>query len=67
MSSPLTEAVVLALIIAATLMVLGVGWLVYLAKGGKPFSISVRGLGLSVEIGHNSQRIKCPIEKSTTT
>lgn len=67
MSSPLTEAIVLALIAAATLMVLGVGWLVYLAKGGKPFTVSVRGLGLSVEIVHDSQQTKRPTKRSTTT
>lgn len=36
--------------------VLGLAWLVYLGKGGKPFSISIRGLGLSVSVTESKRR-----------
>lgn len=50
MTTPITESVILAAIAAITLMVLGCGWLVYLARGGKPFAIELRGLGIEVNI-----------------
>lgn len=36
--------------------VLGLAWLVYLGKGGKPFSISIKGLGLSVSVTETGAR-----------
>lgn len=54
MSSPASEALLAFLALLAVVAVLGLAWLVYLGKGGKPFSISIKGLGLSVDVRPNS-------------
>lgn len=54
--SPVTETVLLLAVICLTLVVLGLGWMVYLAKGGRPFDISFRGLGLSISINRSASR-----------
>lgn len=50
MHTPWTEGLVAFLALLTLIAVLGLAWLVYLGKGGKPFSISIRGLGLSVSV-----------------
>lgn len=58
MSSPASEALVAFLALLAVVGVLGLAWLIYLGRGGKPFAISIKGLGLSVAVrpnSHNSQ------------
>lgn len=53
MSTPVSEGLFALLALLAMITVLGLAWLVYLGKGGKPFSISIRGLGLSVQVRPN--------------
>lgn len=48
--SPITEAVLLAVIAAAVILVLGVGWLVYLGRGGRPLDLRISGFGIRVEL-----------------
>lgn len=52
-SSPASEALVAFLALLAVVGVLGLAWLVYLGRGGKPFSITIKGLGLSVDVRPN--------------
>lgn len=54
MSSPASEALVAFLALLAVVAVLGLAWLVYLGRGGKPFAISIKGLGLSVDVRPNA-------------
>lgn len=56
MSSPVSEGFLAFAALLVVVLVLGLAWLVYLGRGGKPFSISIRGLGLSVEVTPNEQR-----------
>ena len=56
MSSPASEALIAFLALLAVIAVLGLAWLVYLGRGGKPFAISIKGLGLSVDVRPNSNR-----------
>lgn len=59
--SPITETVLLALIAAFALIILGIGWLVYLCRGGKPFSISISGFGIAVDLNRkNGDRSRVP-------
>lgn len=50
MQTPFTEGLIAFLALLTLVAVLGLAWLAYLGRGGKPFAISVRGLGLSVEV-----------------
>lgn len=50
MSSPFSEGLLALGAFLVVILVLGLAWLVYLGRGGKPFAISVRGLGLSVDV-----------------
>lgn len=50
MQTPVTEGLLAFLALVTLIAVLGLAWLVYLGKGGKPFNIAIRGLGLSVTI-----------------
>lgn len=54
MTSPVTEAVLLACVASITVVVLGLGWLIYLGRGGRPFSIELRGLGMSLDINRKA-------------
>lgn len=54
-SSPASEALVAFLALLAVVGVLGLAWLVYLGRGGKPFAITIKGLGLSVDVRPNRQ------------
>lgn len=58
MSSPASEALVAFLALLVVVGILGLAWLVYLGRGGKPFAISIKGLGLSVDVrpNFNNQR-----------
>lgn len=50
MSTPFSEGLVAFGALLAVVLVLGLAWLVYLGRGGKPFAISIRGLGLTVDV-----------------
>lgn len=50
MSTPISEGLIALLGLLTVIVVLGLAWLVYLGKGGKPFAISIKGLGLSVDV-----------------
>ena len=50
MSTPVSEGLFALLALLTVIAVLGLAWLVYLGKGGRPFAISIRGLGLSVQV-----------------
>lgn len=50
MSTPISEGLVALLGLLTVIAILGLAWLVYLGKGGKPFAISIKGLGLSVDV-----------------
>lgn len=50
MSTPISEGLIALLGLLTVVAVLGLAWLVYLGKGGKPFAISIKGLGLSVDV-----------------
>lgn len=50
MSTPISEGLVALLGLLTVIAVLGLAWLVYLGKGGEPFTISIKGLGLSVDV-----------------
>lgn len=56
MHTPWTEGLVAFLALLTLIAVLGLAWLVYLGKGGKPFSISIKGLGLSVSVTESERR-----------
>lgn len=57
MSTPVSEGLVALLGLLTVIAVLGLAWLIYLGRGGKPFAISIKGLGLSVDVrpSHNEQ------------
>lgn len=55
MSSPISEGFLAFAALLVVVLVLGLAWLVYLGRGGKPFSISIKGLGLSVEVRPNEK------------
>lgn len=55
MSSPASEALIAFLALLSVIAVLGLAWLVYLGRGGKPFVISIKGLGLSVDVRPNGK------------
>lgn len=48
--SPITETVLLTVIAAAVVLILGVGWLVYLGRGGRPLDLRISGFGIRVEL-----------------
>lgn len=48
--SPVTETVLLTVIAAAVILVLGVSWLVYLGRGGRPLDLRISGFGIRVEL-----------------
>lgn len=50
MSTPISESLAALLGLLAVITVLGLAWLVYLGRGGRPFAISIKGLGLSVNV-----------------
>ena len=50
MSTPVSEGLVALLCLLTVVAVLGLAWLVYLGRGGRPFAISIKGLGLSVDV-----------------
>lgn len=50
MSTPISEGLIALLGLLTVIAILGLAWLVYLGKGGKPFTISIKGLGLSVDV-----------------
>lgn len=53
--SPVTETVLLAIIAAAVILVLGVGWLVYLGRGGRPLDLRISGFGIRVELNKSKE------------
>lgn len=55
MSTPVSEGLVALLALLTVIAVLGLAWLVYLGKGGRPFAISIKGLGLSVHVRPNQE------------
>lgn len=46
------------LALLTVILVLGLAWLVYLGRGGRPFAISIKGLGLSVKVQPNRKEIE---------
>lgn len=58
MSTPASEALFAFLALLAVVAVLGLGWLVYLGRGGRPFAISIKGLGLSVDVRPNGKQLE---------
>lgn len=50
MSTPISEGLIALLGLLTVVAILGLAWLVYLGKGGEPFAISIKGLGLSVYV-----------------
>lgn len=50
MPAPISEGLIALLGLLTVIAVLGLAWLIYLGKGGKPFAISIKGLGLSVTV-----------------
>lgn len=49
--TPVTETIVIALLFCITLMLLGVAFLVYMARGGRMFTVRVTGpVGTSIVI-----------------
>lgn len=57
MSTPVSEGLVALLALLTVIAVLGLAWLVYLGKGGRPFAISIKGLGLSVQVRPNHKEL----------
>lgn len=53
--SAITETVLLACVAAVTLMVLGVGLLIHLGRGGRPFDVRLKGLGIEVSINRSNE------------
>lgn len=51
----ISEGLIALLAVLAVIAVLGLAWLIYLGKGGKPFAISIKGLGLSVDVRPNHE------------
>lgn len=49
-TSPITETVLLAIVAASVILVLGVGWLIYLGRGGRPLDLRISGFGIRVEL-----------------
>lgn len=49
-TSPFTETVLLAIVAASVTLVLGVGWLIYLGRGGRPLDLRISGFGIRVEL-----------------
>lgn len=58
MSTPATEGLIAILALLAVILVLGLAWLVYLGRGGRPFAISIKGLGLSVNVQPNKREME---------
>lgn len=52
--SPVSEGLLAFIALLAVIMILGLAWLVYLGRGGKPFRVSIRGLGIRVNVSPNS-------------
>lgn len=48
-----TETVLIAAILSVTLVVIGVSYLVYLARLGKPLSMRFSGYGIDLKIGQS--------------
>lgn len=55
MQTPVTEGLVAFLALVTLIAVLGLAWLVYLGKGGKPFNIRIKGLGLLVSVSESGK------------
>lgn len=52
--TPITETMVVVVLFCVTLMLLGVAFLVYMARGGRMFTIRVTGpAGTSIVIGES--------------
>lgn len=58
MSTPVSESLIALLALLAVILVLGLAWLVYLGRGGRPFAISIKGLGLSVNVQPNHKEME---------
>lgn len=46
----MSESVTVALVVMIGVVVLGIAWLCYLANGGKPVRITIKGMGIEVDI-----------------
>lgn len=53
--SPVSEGLLAFIALLAVIMILGLAWLVYLGRGGKPFRVSIRGLGIRVNVSPNPE------------
>lgn len=54
MPSPVTETVVLAIVIAFTLMVLGLVTIIRLIRGDKSFYLDFKGFGSELKMGRHN-------------
>lgn len=48
--SPVTETFLIISVVCLTFVVVGIAWVTQLARGGKPFNINFKGLGVSVSL-----------------
>lgn len=46
----MSETTMVTLIVAVSIVVMCIAWLVYLGRGGKPLNVSLNWLGLSLKI-----------------
>lgn len=60
-----SETVLLFALLCATVVILGVGWIVYLARGGRPFDVSFEGLGISIAVNRPGARRRAKVEPET--
>lgn len=56
MATPFTEGLLAICALLVVVLLLGLAWLFYLGKGGKPFYVSVKGLGISVDVKPYKER-----------
>lgn len=66
MVPPITETVVIVTVIAFTVMLTVVAYLIVLARLGKPLSINFSGYGVDLRVGHSVLIATSPTEKEAT-
>lgn len=54
MTGPVTETVLIAAIVAFSVVVVGVAYLVYLARLGKPIELTFSGYGVNLSVGQTT-------------
>lgn len=58
----ISETVLLFALLCATVVILGAGWIIYLARGGRPFDVSFEGLGISIAVNRPGARKRVKTE-----